>query len=246
MSEEPMRARPLLVPKRPGARPRTRTLPKTPLALAVLNLLHERSMHPYEMRSMMLERGHDRAVRLKEASLYDTVARLAKLGFIEELAVSREGRRPERTVYAITPSGRDELLIWLRELVSVPAPEYPNFAAALMFVYALGKDGTILALMTRSALLEAEISRIDTYQQARFADIPEIYLETLPAGETEFPRLFLIEEEYAQAMRRAELSWVRQVASDLRDGTLPWPDFGEPEDVSLTLHPGLHWLRGTR
>jgi DNA-binding PadR family transcriptional regulator len=189
-------------------------------------------MHPYEMRSMMLGRGHDRAVRLKESSLYDTVARLANLGFIEMVEVSREGRRPERTVYAITQSGRDELLIWLRDLVSVPSPEYPNFAAALMFVYALGKDGAIAALIKRAAILEAEISRVNTYQQALLADIPEIYLANLPAGETDFPRMFVIEEEYAQAMRLAELSWVRQIASELRDGTLPWPVVGEPEDAS--------------
>ena len=180
----------------------------------------------------MLERGHDRAIRLKESSLYDTVVRLANLGFIEEVAVSREGRRPERTVYAITQSGRDEVLIWLRELVSIPSPEYPNFAAALMFVYALGKEGAITALMKRAANLEAEISRIQTYENALLADLPEVYLESLPAGETEFPRLFLIEEEYAQVMRTAELSWVRQIAGELRDGILAWPEFGEPEDAS--------------
>lgn len=180
----------------------------------------------------MIERGHDRAIRLKESSLYDTVARLASLGFIEEVAVSRAGRRPERTVYAITQSGRGEVLVWLRELVSVPSPEYPNFAAALMFVYALGKDGAITALMKRAAFLEAEISRIKTYQQALLADLPETYLENLPAGETEFPRLFLIEEEYAQAMRGAELSWVRQIAGKLRTGTLPWPELSEAEDAA--------------
>src|ERR671935_409945 len=101
------RPRPIPLPagatKRPDAGRRSpRPMPKTPLALAVLNLLNERPMHPYEMRSLMRERGHERAFRLKEASLYDTVERLAGRGFIEPVEVNREGRRPERTIYAIT------------------------------------------------------------------------------------------------------------------------------------------------
>src|SRR5271166_4427196 len=86
-------------------------------------------MHPYEMRALMRERGHDRAFTIREPSVYDTVARLASRGFIEPVEVSREGRRPERTVYAITEAGRDELLVWLRDLTSEPAADSPAFAA---------------------------------------------------------------------------------------------------------------------
>jgi DNA-binding PadR family transcriptional regulator len=114
--------------------------------LPVLNLLNERPMHPYEMRSLMRERGHDRAFRIRESSVYDTVARLADRGFIEPVEVNREGRRPERTVYAITEAGRDELLVWLTELTSEPDAEYPAFAAPLMFICALGRDGAVTAL----------------------------------------------------------------------------------------------------
>jgi len=190
---------------------RTRPLPRTPVALSVLNLLNERPMHPYEMRSMMRERGHDRAFPIKEASVYDTVARLADRGFIEPVEVTRAGRRPERTVYAITDTGRDELLAWMRELTSQPAAGYPPLAAPLMFIYALGRDGAIGALRQRAAMIEAEISRSDAYRRAVVEQVGD------------FPRLFGIEEEFAQAMRRAELSWVRGVVAELRDGTLPWP-----------------------
>jgi DNA-binding PadR family transcriptional regulator len=177
----------------------------------VLNLLNERPMHPYEMRSLMRERGHDRAFPLKEASLYDTVERLAAHGFIESVEVNREGRRPERTIYAITDVGRDELLVWLTELTSMPTPEYPTLAAALMFIYALGRQRAIAALYERARRLEAEIAKMDAYRRAYESENPH------------FPRLFGIEEEYAQAMRRAELDWVRQTVAELRDGSLPWP-----------------------
>ena len=35
------------------------------------------------------------------------------------------------------------------------------------------------------------------------------------------PRIFLIEAEYALAMRRAELGWVRGILSEIESGTLP-------------------------
>jgi DNA-binding PadR family transcriptional regulator len=231
MNDVPSQSRPILLSAEKTAAPRrARALPKTPLALAVLNLLSERAIHPYEMKSMMIERGHLRAIRLKDASLYDTVERLATLGFIESIGVRREGRRPERTVYSITQSGRDELLMWMQELVSTPSREYPSFAAALMFIYALGREKAIAALAKRGALLEGEISRIDTYQKALATDLAAVYAEMLQRRSTEFPRLFRVEEEYAQAMRRAELAWIRQTIRDLRDGTLPWPDLGGPEE----------------
>jgi DNA-binding PadR family transcriptional regulator len=200
---------------------RQRPLPRTPVALSVLSLLNERSMHPYEMRSLMRERRHDRAFRIRESSVYDTVARLAERGFIEPVEVNREGRRPERTVYAITETGRDELLVWLWDLASEPSPEYPAFAAPLMFIYSLGKDRTIAALVQRAARLEAEISSSDAFRRAYLADMPE------------FPRIFGIEDEYAQAMRQAELSWVRATVAELRDGTFRWPTTGELKEAGF-------------
>src|ERR1700733_9360263 len=201
--------------------PRQRPLPRTPVALSVLSLLNERSMHPYEMRSHMRERGHDRAFRIRESSVYDTVARRAVRGFLEPVEVNREGRRPERTVYAITEAGRDELLVWLWDLASEPSAEYPAFAAPLMFIYSLGKDRAVAALQQRAARLEAEISSSDAFRRAFLADLPD------------FPRIFGIEDEYAQAMRQAELTWVRGTIAQLRDGTFPWPTTDELKEAGF-------------
>ena len=105
---------------------------------------------------------------------YDTVARLAERGFIEPVEVNREGRRPERTVYAITePGGMSCSRGCGTWRASLPA-EYPEFAAPLMFIYSLGLDRTIAALQQRAARLEAEISSNDAFRRAFLADMPQL------------------------------------------------------------------------
>src|SRR5713226_2327467 len=173
-----------------------RELPRTPLALAVMTLLMERPMHPYEMKSKMKERGHDHVIRLKGGSIYDTVERLESGGFIQAQETSREGRRPERTVYAITETGRDETTAWLRELLAQPVNEYPQFAAALAFFAALDKEEVVRLLQIRTAMLEGQIAATETQLKS--------LMETMG-----LPRLFLVESEYGLAMSRAELEWVR-------------------------------------
>src|ERR1700682_821550 len=192
-----------------------RRLPRTLLALAVLQLLGERPMHPYEMKQTMLERGQHRAIPVKQASIYDTVERLFKAGFIEPVVTNREGRRPERTIYRLTQSGADELDAWLRELLQEPTREYPRFGAALMFLGALRhKEDAIKVLAARATRFESEIAGVDAM------------LRTFPV---DLPRLFTIEDEYTQAMRRAELEWIRRTITELEDGSLEWPQMLEHE-----------------
>lgn len=181
-------------------------LPRTPLALAVMNLLIEEPMHPYEMKSKMKGRGHDQVIKLTGGSIYDTVERLEQGGFIQAQETSREGRRPERTVYAITESGRDEITLWLQELLTQPVNEYPQFGAALAFFAHLPKDEVVRLLKIRTALLDGQIAGSER-QLKTFADMG-------------LPRLFLIEGHYSVAMKRAELEWVRSLVRDIEDGKL--------------------------
>jgi len=193
--------------------PTNRRPPKTTLTLAVLELLAEGPMHPYEMKQKMHERGTERAIPSKGASIYDAVERLTRAGFIEPVVTNREGRRPERTIYQLTPAGADELDSWLHELLEEPSREFPRFTAALMFLGALRRrDEAIKVLERRAAAFEAQIAS----SNAIIRDLP-----------ADLPRLFVIEEEYAQAMRRAELDWLRRTVAELTDGTLEWPKFIE-------------------
>ena len=199
-----------------------------PLALAVLACLFERPMHPYEMATTMRERGKEHSIKLNYGSLYTVVDNLAKHGLIEAMAASREGRRPERTVYRLTDAGRIELEDWMSELLAEPVKEYPQFEAALSLLPVLHPDKVAELLRTRIRLLEKEIGEV------------QVLIDY--AARAGLPRLLLIEGEYHLALRETELKWVRQLAAELEAGTLEgqaaWRqvfETGEQPDWALDL-----------
>ena len=120
-----------------------------PLALAVLALLWERPMHPYEMSMTLRERRKDESVRLNFGSLYSVVDSLVKHGLIEAASTERDGNRPTRTVYRITDAGATEAIDWLTDLVRTPVKEFPQFEAALSFLPLLGPDDVVRLLRLR-------------------------------------------------------------------------------------------------
>lgn len=195
------------------------------LALTVLNTLLERPMHPYELASVLRARSKDHSVKIKWGSLYTVMQNLEKHGFVEATGTSREGRRPERTVYAITAAGRAEARDWVRELLGVPEREFPRFAAGLSEAGVLPPDEVVELLEQRLRILDAQV------REGRVA------LGGLAQG---LPRVFLIEEEYHLAMLEAEAQWITNLLKEIHEGTLSgveqwrsWHDTGElPESFA--------------
>ncbi len=177
-----------------------------PLALAVMALLFERPMHPYEMVSVMRERGQHESVRLRYSSLYSVVEALGREGLISPRETVREGRRPERTIYGLTEAGRVEFLSWLRELLSEPVKEFTQFAAGLTFLAALPPSEALALLKERTRLLEEEVgemrSRLDAVMEGGLS------------------RVFLVENEHELVLRQAELEWVRGLVREIEAGKL--------------------------
>jgi len=178
------------------------------LALAVLSYLTQRPMHPYELGRTLRDHGDERSIKFNHGSLYMVVQQLERAGFITEQETSREGQRPERTVYALTAAGRDELHDWLRELVEEPQHEYPHFVAALSLIAAL-PPSEVLTLLRRRLTRLAE----------QRAEIRAIIDDTLAQG---VPELFLIEEEYRLTLLDAESSFVERFIGRIIDPEAGW------------------------
>ncbi|MQA84201.1 MAG: PadR family transcriptional regulator [Streptosporangiales bacterium] len=178
------------------------------LALAVLSYLTQRPMYPYELSRTLRDHGDDRSIKFNHGSLYMVVQQLARAGFVAEQGTSREGQRPERTVYALTDAGRAELRDWMRELVAEPQHEYPQFVTALSLIAAL-PPSEALPLLRR---------RLDRLAASR-AEIRALIDGALDQG---VPGLFLVEEEYRLTLLDAERAFVTRFIEQITDPDTGW------------------------
>ena len=189
-----------------------------PLALAVLACLQERPMHPYEMATTMRSRGKHESIKLNYGSLYTVVQSLERAGMIEAQETERDGRRPERTVYALLDAGRIELIDWLSEMLSTPAKEFTQFEAGLSLLPCLAPEDVL-------GLLDERVQALEQVLVAERSVIDHAYQQGLPG-------LFAVEGEYRIAMREAELAFTRALASQIRsenfDGLALWTSYHHP------------------
>jgi DNA-binding PadR family transcriptional regulator len=186
-----------------------------PLALAVLSCLWQRPMHPYEIAATLREQGKDGSIKINYGSLYTVVESLLKRKLIEERETVREGRRPERTVYAITDAGKREHDDWLAEMISRPATEFTQFEAALSLLGGLPPDEVVRLLEQRRGALYLQVRGGESTHQA-----------ALDGG---VPELFLVELGYKNALWKAELAFVEDLITRIRehklDGVEIWAGF---------------------
>jgi DNA-binding PadR family transcriptional regulator len=186
----------------------TRTQPKDMVALTTLGLLSEQPCHPYEIQRLLKQRHKSYAVG-KTRTLYRAIEELEAAGYIEPLETSREGRRPERTVYRITPEGREELENWLSDLLSTPVDETPVFRVAVGLLGYITQERAEAALATRIVALHARFSALDATLKMAQDDLG-------------LPRLVLLELEHAMALSAAEIDWIRSITADMQSGALIW------------------------
>lgn len=191
-----------------------------PLALTVMVLLAERSMHPYEIAQTLRRRGKEHSVKINFGSLYTVVQNLEKHGYVEVAGVQRQGNRPERTLYGLTEAGRVEMVDWLSDLLAAPAAEYPVFETALSLLPVLPPEDVAELLETREAALEL--------QSAALRGVLGRLTEKLP-------RVFVVETEYQLHMIDAQLEWIKKFRTELADATISgieeWKSFHETGEV---------------
>jgi DNA-binding PadR family transcriptional regulator len=181
----------------------------SPLGVTVLALLAERDMHAYEMYQLMLERKEDKVVRVSPGSVYRTVERFAADGLIDEVAVERQGNRPERTVYSITGAGRVAMRETIAAMLRRHVNEFPEFPVAIGEAHNLPAGEVAELLGERLESVRAVIDVIDG-SLARVAErgLPAAYVLDLP---------------YSRVLLAAEAGWLEQTIHDLGSGALAWP-----------------------
>jgi DNA-binding PadR family transcriptional regulator len=176
--------------------------------MAVLGLLAERPRHPYDIAYTMQHRHMDKHIKLSLGTLYHVVEQLQGLGWVRSTETAREGRRPEKTIYAVTPEGHERFLQRLRELIAEPNQEYSSFEAGLSFLHQLSPPEAAARLRQRAAALRDQMESWD-YTLKRLRGMGLM-------------RLALIECEMVQDLRRFQADWAARIADEIDSGALEW------------------------
>ncbi len=163
--------------------------------LLVLWLLSEQSHHGYRIKKILDDEGLRFWFPVEYASIYAVLRSLVRAGYVESVAVERDGQRPERTRYAITREGRrhlSELLerAW-RELPAVGDP----IGLALAARSDLEDEGRVPELLTeRRDALRERLSRLEAL--AKSAPAPEMVdrRRALTQAELEWTEALLAKE----------------------------------------------------
>jgi hypothetical protein len=137
-----------------------------------------------------------------------------KRGDVVAKEVSREGKRPERTVYALTGAGLDGLRDWMRDLLRHPSKEFTQFEAGLSLMPVLPPEEAAKLLRDRALHLSGNVWKMEG-QLAELAqqDLGAMTAQDMPApiAVQKFPPLFVVESEFRLAMVRAELEFVNEL-----------------------------------
>jgi len=126
--------------------------------LAALGLVNREPMHGYALNQAIKQMGLEHWTTVSRSSIYAALRRLAKKGAVS-VTKEREGHMPMRSVYHITPMGRDLLRDILRGAVSYIGPEDRYFYLGIAFAEALPMGELIELLEFRCRRLGEELER---------------------------------------------------------------------------------------
>ena len=180
-----------------------------PVAVAVLALLVERPMHPYEMLQTLRERHEDVSLPVSIGSLYNAVARLVEKGYVRPTKAEHVGNRPERTTYEILDRGRETMKSRLYELLAAPTQLSQADHAGIGELHNLSPGEVIAALDARIAALDGHI----TEYEALLAD----------AHRRNVDDIYLLYGSYATSQQQHEREWMTSLRDQIQTGHLTWP-----------------------
>lgn len=176
------------------------------LGLAVLGVLAQRPMHRYEIATTIRAQGKADDMAVKWGSLYTVVDGLERRGLVEATGTDRSGARPERTTYRITAAGLHAMADWTRDLLASTPAAHTDFVAGLSMLGAVSPDEATTLLRDRVERIARDLGDARTALSSYAARVP---------------RLFLVEDEYAIAVRAAEVTWLQNLVGELENGTFP-------------------------
>jgi len=172
--------------------------------LVILGLLRDRPLYGYEIKQIIEEHMGD-WTSIAFGSIYFALDKLAEERFVEKVGVEQQGKRPSRSVYQITETGRTEFLRLLREVWQQVEREYFSIDLGLFFMNVLSTEEVTGYLHQRVVYLQNVLDHIHAHRQEQLA-----YPEVPPLAASIF--------DHSIAHNQAELEWTKGLLENLERG----------------------------
>lgn len=171
--------------------------------LLLLGLLRSQEMHGYQLNEF-IDRQMAFCVDLKRSTAYYLLDKLCREGLVSE-ETEREGNRPERRVYRITPAGEARFQELLRRNLAEYAPPMYPIDIGVIYEHHLPAAEVASLLGERRAAMLAHRAELEALRT------------TFPPGHTAVV-------EHHLAHLDAELAWLeRLIAARTGDGAAAQP-----------------------
>lgn len=169
--------------------------------LLLLGLLMSQSQHGYQINEF-IENNLGNVSLMKKATAYALLSRMEAEGLVKAEA-EREGNRPTRRVYSITPEGVELMREMGESLLAQPVTILPPGEIPIMYISALEPEVAIRALETRLAGIEAQLRDLE--------------------GAPTHPNVFGVDLAIDRriAILRADRDWFASVLERVRSGGIP-------------------------
>lgn len=178
---------------------------------AILGFLNYRPSSGYDLKKIF-----DSSVRhfwpANQSQIYRTLAALDERGWVE-MDVIRQSDRPDRKVYHLTDSGKQELARWL----SAPPPMDEARSAPLVQVFFLGQltDEEILAKFEGFA----EMMRVILERYDQVPGRLEEHIKMVSSPREVF--FWLLTLDLGVRTMHANLEWAESIIEQIKNGQVP-------------------------
>jgi DNA-binding PadR family transcriptional regulator len=185
--------------------------------LVILGVLHRGNFHPYEIKRRLLNAMVDCYTDLDVGTVYYAIQQLAKSRLIAAVSRERVARGGVRTVYSITPAGKERFRQLLHECFEAQGPVANTLYGALLFLH-LGDLPRI------AEMLEARIKR----QAETIHKLAEVRRQLLPYLASGGIHLL----DHLAAQRRLDEKWLVALHADVAAGSVH--DVPDPSRLAAT------------
>lgn len=168
--------------------------------LLILGVLHRGDFHPYEIKRRLKAAMVECYIDVDVGTLYYAIRQLEKDGLIEPVTQQRVPRGGMRTIYRITPAGREEFRRGLHAQLEQEGPVSQTLYGALLFLHLA--DAELV-----KSLLRRRIERLGELI-AKLGPVREEFSAKVGTGGEQLLR-------HIEKQRRLDRDWLEGLLADI-------------------------------